>query len=251
MKQFQFVAVWKVSHLTGHYVDQESHDKYELVYYRNGHGTSQIGDKKYTFHPNTFFIIPPNTIHDESHKADCSVYFMRFHCQEDIPCGLFEDPNEDVYRILKTVRSETLDQKADYKDMITLKLNELLILLERDINAGTKPNMRKNFEYIINYLSENYREKILLKTLADQMNYSYDYFQHQFRELTGYSPQKFLINKRLATAETMLNNSTLSCTEIAFQCGFSNSAQFSAIFKREKGMTPQAYRKKLRIESKH
>ena len=36
------------------------------------------------------------------------------------------------------------------------------------------------------------------------------------------------------------------CTEIAYRCGFSNSAQFSAIFKREKGLSPQQYRKTAR-----
>ncbi|MBO4976774.1 MAG: AraC family transcriptional regulator [Lachnospiraceae bacterium] len=43
--------------------------------------------------------------------------------------------------------------------------------------------------------------------------------------------------------EQMLLNKTLSCTEIAYRCGFSNSAQFSAMFKREKGISPYQYRK--------
>ena len=73
------------------------------------------------------------------------------------------------------------------------------------------------------------------------MHISYDYFQHRFKEIVGESPQQFLVRKRVEAAEGLLADGTLSCTEIAYQCGFSNSAQFSAIFKREKGITPRQY----------
>ena len=76
------------------------------------------------------------------------------------------------------------------------------------------------------------------------MNFSYDYFQHRFKEITGYSPQQFLIHRRIEAAQTMLTDNSGNCTEIAQRCGFSNSAQFSALFKRETGYSPQQWRKK-------
>ena len=101
----------------------------------------------------------------------------------------------------------------------------------------------RNFEYVINYIAQNYHEKITLSSMAEQMHISYDYFQHRFKEIQGESPQQFLVHKRVEAAEQMLLNKTLSCTEIAYRCGFSNSAQFSAMFKREKGISPYQYRK--------
>ena len=98
---------------------------------------------------------------------------------------------------------------------------------------------------MINYISENYYNKIQFKNLAKQLNFSYDYFQHRFKQLTGFSPQQFLIEKRINAAENMLKENDLNCTEISYRCGFSNSAQFSAIFKQKKGITPLQYRKNL------
>ena len=81
--------------------------------------------------------------------------------------------------------------------------------------------------------------------MVDFMNISYDYFQHKFKELTGFSPQQFLLNQRLLAAKELLQNSRLSCTEIAYRCGFSTSAQFSMLFKTHLGMSPLAFRNSL------
>ena len=101
----------------------------------------------------------------------------------------------------------------------------------------------KNFDYIIHYIKENFHEKIILADCARQLNLSYDYFQHKFKALTGFSPRQFLLMQRLAASEKMLAAGNLSCTKIAYLCGFSSSAQYSAIFKREYGLTPLQFRK--------
>ena len=125
--------------------------------------------------------------------------------------------------------------------MISLKLNELFLYVER----SERPSINeKNFEYVINYIQETYHDKIVLSDCAKQLNISYDYFQHRFKEITGRSPRQFLINRRLTASKELLLHSKLSCTEIAYRCGFSTSAQYSAIFNKAFGLTPMQYRKK-------
>ena len=140
--------------------------------------------------------------------------------------------------IAKVIMEETLRQNLAYKDMIEAKLNELVVVLKRLFGGQAQKIQARSFEYVINYLAENSHEKIVLKDLATQLNFSYDYFQHHFKELVGVSPQQFLINKRVEMAKKLLKEGQLSCTEIAYRCGFSNSAQFSYIFKRETGRNP-------------
>lgn len=234
-----------VSHSCGHYVPPCKHDKYELVYYRTGHGITKLGDTDYHFSPNTFAVIPPNTIHDETHTADGDLLFIQITSHIELQLGLFPDVNDTIYRIVKSILQECYDQPPSYKEMISVKLNELVIMLSRLAPKEKLPQKPKSFRYIINYIEDNYHDRILLQHLAAQMNYSYDYFQHQFRKLTGFSPQQYLINKRIEASKTLLADPSLSCTEIAYRCGFSNSAQFSAIFKRSLGVTPNQYRKTL------
>lgn len=245
MLDLQLQYALAVSLSCGHYVPPFKHEKYELVYYRTGHGITKIGDTDHHFSPNTFSIIPPNTIHDETHHADGYLLFIQFESHIDLPMGLFQDVNDTIYQIVKSILQECHGQPISYKEMISIKLNELAIMFNRLVPKEKLPLKTKSFRYIINYIDDNYHHQILLKNLAVQMSYSYDYFQHQFRKLTGFSPQQYLINKRIEVSKALLADPTLSCTEIAYRCGFSNSAQFSAIFKRSLGVTPNQYRKTL------
>jgi len=86
----------------------------------------------------------------------------------------------------------------------------------------------------------------VLSDCAKQLNLSYDYFQHKFKAITGCSPQQFLIKQRLKASKKLLKEGELNCTEIAFRCGFSTSAQYSALFKKEYGSSPLQYQKENR-----
>ncbi|MCI9572485.1 MAG: AraC family transcriptional regulator [Lachnospiraceae bacterium] len=243
MKDYQLITTVVCNHKSGTNVPMEKHEQYELIYYRYGRGITLIGGREHPFSSNTFALIPPDTWHDERHQADCELIFVRIQTKERFPTGFFTDSQEIIYRIVKTIYDETILQYASYKEMIDFKLNELFIALKRLDSSGQTRKQGKNLEYIINYISDNYHGKILFKDLARQLNFSYDYFQHYFKEITGLSPQQFLIHRRIEAAEDMLAKDVCSCTDIAYRCGFSNSAQFSAIFKRETGLSPQQYRK--------
>lgn len=249
MKNFRLITAMHHFFQKGYYVPLERHQHYELVYYRYGLGDTMIGNQKLSFSPHTFVVMPPNVWHNETHQQDCELIYMRIETTETLPTGFFKDENELVYRIAEAIVNETFTQHMSYKDMILLKLNELAITLDRFTQDHTAPNHAKNFEYVTNYITESYHNKIVFKDLAAQLNYSYDYFQHRFKELTGFSPQQYLIRQRIAAAENMLINESISCTEIAYRCGFSNSTQFSAIFKREKGISPKKYRNENKMKS--
>lgn len=221
-----------------------SHNYYELVYYRYGIGAIHFDGSPHDFSSGTFVLLPPQLEHSDSLCSECEWYCICFQAEEQLTTGLFADNQEIIFKIIKKIVFETTQQYYAYPEMIGALLTELVIMLKRFGNTNYKQNKTKSFEYVANYIAENYQEKILLKELADQINFSYHYFQHQFKKLFGIPPQQFLVQKRIEAAKNMLEDNSLSCTEIAYRCGFSNSAQFSIIFKREYGISPQQYRRK-------
>lgn len=104
----------------------------------------------------------------------------------------------------------------------------------------------KNLSYYANYLSENYSESVDMHLLAENFGYSYDYFRHEFKKEFGMSPQNFIITHRLNNAYKMLTTLHMSCTETAYYCGFSDSSQFSKMFKKKFGISP----KKAQLQTK-
>ncbi len=240
MLDLQLYSIWEGHKPKGTYVNWHSHKYFELVYYPLGRGKTNIGEHTYTFSDNCFAMIPPHVSHDEYHLADSKVICLVFSGCPPFPQVFRRDFCNAVHKLLQDMLCEARTQKYGYKDMINLRLNELYLYVLRNENKGER---EKNFDYIIHYIKENFHEKIILADCARQLNLSYDYFQHKFKALTGFSPRQFLLMQRLAASEKMLAAGNLSCTKIAYLCGFSSSAQYSAIFKREYGLTPLQFRK--------
>lgn len=241
MESSNLITVWKAARNKNTKIPSHSHNYSELVYYVSGNGKTTIGDTEFCFLANSISIIPPNTPHSEVHFADCEVICVGVEPGNEPEVMLLSDDNLQIHNVLKTILYEVSRQEHLYKQVLGIKLKELFLIIER--LKENKNNTSKSFEYIINYLSENYHEKINLNSCAKQLNLSYDYFQHKFKKITGKSPRTYLLELRLDAAKTMLKQGEISCTQIAYSCGFSTSAQFSMLFKKAFGVTPNMYKK--------
>lgn len=66
-----------------------------------------------------------------------------------------------------------------------------------------------------------------------------------FKQSMGVTPHRYLLSHRVRRAKEMMRNHNLTLTEIAIDCGFSSSSQFSLVFKRIVGIPPREYRRSL------
>lgn len=63
------------------------------------------------------------------------------------------------------------------------------------------------------------------------------------QKLTGGTPMEYLFRLRIEHAKTLLRETDIGVTGIAFECGFSSSQYFASTFRRVTGMTPSTYRR--------
>lgn len=96
------------------------------------------------------------------------------------------------------------------------------------------------------YISENLDKKITISELSRATYVSKNKLYRSFIDCYGCTVGEYITARRLYTAKEMLANSKRSATEIAASVGFENYSYFSKLFLRREGMTPSAYRKKLR-----
>lgn len=239
MQSLRFISIWKAKRNKNVYINYHSHTYHELVYYQTGSGETDIDGNVYQFSDNCFALIPHHTEHNEIHHASSEVICLGFWTTDDLPFGFYTDSNHTIFKILKELLSEVQNQKYGYAEMLKIKLHELLLHILRSENSIATT---KDFAYVINYIQENFHEHIRLSDCARQLNISYDYFQHKFKSITGYSPQQFLMEQRLQACRKLLIDANYSCTEIAYRCGFCTSAQFSALFKKRYGVTPLQFK---------
>ena len=70
-------------------------------------------------------------------------------------------------------------------------------------------------------------------------------FCRGFKQSTGLSPHRYALTHRVNRAKVLMSDQRLSLTEIALDCGFSSSSQFSVVFKRIAGVSPREFRRSL------
>jgi AraC family transcriptional regulator len=66
-----------------------------------------------------------------------------------------------------------------------------------------------------------------------------------FKQSTGLTTHRYLLSYRINCAKEMMRDQARTLTEIAFDCGFSSSSQFSLVFRRIVGTSPREYRRSL------
>lgn len=224
------------------FVSDHSHPNLELVFYHKAEGAVCINNKTYNFHDGCISVINADNIHSENHTIPYDIIFMSFNFDLfHIPSGVYEPKN---YLILEKIAQQIFKEQNTpqyaYQHLISAKIEELMILLVREINAYS-------FDEKINdcmlYLEENFTSDINIRELAECHDISYENFRHKFKKLYGISPKGFVISKRLSKASDMLIESDLSCTEIAYKTGFSDSALLSKLFKQYFHISPQQFRR--------
>ena len=79
--------------------------------------------------------------------------------------------------------------------------------------------------------------------LADILAMSKSSLYRKIKAITGLSPVEFIRNIRLKQGMNMLKNKSVTVSEVAYACGFSNPKYFATCFKEEFGITPKEYQK--------
>ncbi len=97
-----------------------------------------------------------------------------------------------------------------------------------------------------NYIYLNRNKDITSNDICHELNCSRSLVSHQFKMQTGMSLREYITALRLKDAKSLLENSNLTVTDIAFTVGFGSSNYFANVFKKETGISPNSYRKYIR-----
>lgn len=111
---------------------------------------------------------------------------------------------------------------------------------KRKLNSDAQRLVRQAMAYI----HEHYADPIAREDIARHVGMSEDYLTACFHQELGKTPIAYLNGYRIYQAKRLLQESTQTITEIALAVGFSDSGYFTRVFKREVGISPQAYRRR-------
>ena len=100
---------------------------------------------------------------------------------------------------------------------------------------------------IVIHIYENYTDNLTLKSTAEALGYEYHYFSQLFHKYFSTGFREFLNICRIEKACELLENRSLSLTEIALESGFQCVRNFNRVFRSLCGESPREYRKRRLI----
>jgi AraC-like DNA-binding protein len=158
---------------------------------------------------------------------------------------------DTIRHLMIAIAEEFRDKPLAYEISIKSSLYRILTLLYRSRVIpfeGTEGMQRKNgmltrMQKVLLHVERHYAEPIAVEDACSLVEMNYHYFCRSFRSVTGSSFNQYLNRFRISMAEKLLLTTERSITDICGETGFSSISYFNRVFRKEKGMSPSAYRR--------
>lgn len=242
------------------------HNAFELYYLVRGDREYFIGDEFYKLSEGDIVLIPPTVLHRTAGKgaARFLVHFtrehlLRFFTSEALAALPLDRPQ--AFRVDPTVRDGIerdlakmlTDYQASDKDPAPLLVGYLYRIL---FTLTTTPNgyvadafADARVGQIVRYVNENYASIGDIDEIAERFFISKFYLCRTFNKSLGLPLITYLNTIKIRAACELMQSEKLTITEVATRCGFNSSSYFCKVFKSIKGVSPTAYRARVKQAS--
>lgn len=97
----------------------------------------------------------------------------------------------------------------------------------------------------LDFIDANYQDDISVEDIAANAGINRKSLYAVFKSLTGFSPKDYLIYYRMCKATALLKDENLSIEVVAVSVGYSDQFHFSKEFKKNVGLSPSVYRRRV------
>jgi AraC family transcriptional regulator len=96
---------------------------------------------------------------------------------------------------------------------------------------------------LVNFIEENLDRDLSLGVMAAEAEISPLYLPRAFKVAIGQSPHRYVLQRRIQKASSLLMSTDTPIADIALAVGFSSQSHLSNWFLRLMGVTPAMYRR--------
>lgn len=248
------------------------HDALELHFIVASSGKAFVGDYIGEFHPGNLVLVGPRLPHNwisttdsrESYPLrDRVIQFHRSSIQnlaDQIPemrellplldaarFGIeFPSMSEYAEKYMCAVRDASGPTRFGYFCQLMHELTKC-----RDTRTLSTVAMESNadadgldkIDKVVKYVMQHYQDEITLEKIAAMLRMNESYFSRFFKKSTSNTFSEFLTQIRIGKACELLSNSDQQITNICFEVGYKNVANFNRRFLERKNLTPREYRR--------
>ena len=141
------------------------------------------------------------------------------------------DPAE-LQKVLSKIKQQLDKENTEQEEPVIAEATE---------GEGNRVDEKTMIERALLYINQNFDKDISLKTVADQVYLSEDYFGKLFKKNTGSNFSNHLLSVRMQKAIELLKTGHYTVTEIGEMVGYKNTNYFIKVFREYTGHTPKKY----------
>ncbi len=240
------------------------HSEWELIWVLEHPLSVNCGQKHYRVEPGQLILLNPNEPH-EFQKVDGSCTFACIQVSAKLlPVSprLYAD---DCFPHKYLSTEEFEDLKQQFLDMLRVYLRQekqyalycvgqccmmfyrlLSAMPGHELTPAQAASMDKRtamLKRLVQFVEENHMRKIKLSDFAGNEGYSVSYLSHYVKDRMNQTFQEYVTTVRLNSARRAITAGGKRMLDICMESGFSDYRYFCKAFRKQYGMTPEAYRR--------
>ncbi|OPJ61200.1 AraC family transcriptional regulator [Clostridium oryzae] len=263
-----------------HYVDKlhprymmsyHWHIEYEIIRILKGELVVELNQKQFVAKEGDVIFIRDGILHAGIPKDcvyECIVFNVNMLLKENysgikyiqdiidhniLVNDYFPNVNSELHNTIHKL-FEAMEAKREGYELITLgTLYQVLGLIYEaklytvsDLQPQKDSKKILQLKKVLKVIEASYSSQLALEDLSRVVGMSRKYFCNFFYEMTHRTPIDYVNYYRIECASIQLVSTSLSITEIAYNCGFNDLSYFIRAFKKYKGITPSRYSKQNR-----
>jgi len=173
---------------------------------------------------------------------------FEFDCEFDRKSDVFRPKNKVTTKILfeKLYHSYTNPDRNSFHECLSDLYAIYSVIYNSRNNEYFAQSIQQRVAEIKLYIDRNFNiSSLSVAFLAEKANMSEAYFRKVFKSIYNISPAKYITLVRMEKAKQFMSYPFITLEECAKRCGFSSQQYFCRVFKKNIGMTPAEYKKRI------
>ena len=233
--------------------------EYQLVYLVSGHGIFESSHcPVQRIHTGNLFMLFPGEWHSyrplsETGWEEYWVGFKGKEMDEKVLNGFFSvhSPvfrlglSDELVRLYSLVFDLSQKRPDGYQQYMSGIVSHILgiVYSQNMLSRQFVPKIEDMVNKAKIFISENLQSAVYPEQVAEHLKVNHSYFCRKFKEYTGFSPSRYILEIRLQRSKQLLCSTELNSQQIAYDCGFESSGYFCMVFRKNVGMSPLEYRR--------
>ena len=222
------------------------HSSFEFIVVTEGEMEVTVDKRTYILHEEDALLIFPNQVHSLETKNHSCHFLCIFSpklvqaytklVSSKVPCDNCFRPD---FPLVEQLASLTFDDSI-------MKLKGTLYSICGMFDENREYSERSNgndelISRIFRFVENNFAGDCSLEALSKSTSYHYVYLSKYFKGYTGISFTDYVNRYRISEACYILQNSSQTILQTAYDCGFDSLRSFNRNFKSIMGLTPSQY----------